>query len=365
MTSLQAADAIEKGLGAALGRISVDKVPIADGGDGTLDAIEAAVDSERVSKQVEDPLGRRRKADYLLVDGGGTAVVELARASGLALLKQEERNPLLTSTVGTGRLINDALDKGVKKVIVGIGGSATTDGGAGIAYSLGYRFLDAAGNQFKPFGKDLERIDRIDCEKVHPRLREVKFEVASDVDNPLLGVDGAAPVYSPQKGAGKSDVRKLEKGLARLADIVERDLGAHMRDFPGAGAAGGAGYGLMVFLGASLKPGIDLLIEITKLESKLKKADMLVTGEGRMDLQSAQGKAPFGVLKLAKKNKVPAIAFCGMVEQEKALLSAGFRAVLPIVDSPMELEEAISRGEELLERAAFRAGLLLKAGKQT
>ncbi len=361
MTAIEVADRIEAGFKAALGRVAVDKVPVADGGDGTLDAVEYGVKAERVRVSTVDPLGRQMKADYLLIDGGRAAVVEMARASGLALLKSNERNPEKTGTYGTGRLIRDALDRGVERVIAGIGGSATNDGGTGIAAALGYRFLDAKGKEIEPCGGALSKLSRIDASGSHPRLKEVKFTVASDVTNPLLGPRGATAVYSPQKGATPAQMVRLEAGLRRLADIAESGCKRRLRNVKGAGAAGGVGFGMMAFLGAETVSGIDMMIDITGLEARVKKADLVVTGEGRMDTQSAQGKAPFGVLKLAKKHKVPIIAFCGSVDGEESLLRAGFAAVLPIVDRPMTLEAAMADGGALLERAARRAARLIAA----
>jgi glycerate kinase len=360
MSGIEAADRIEAGLKAGLGRVVVDKAPVADGGDGTLDAVAAGVKSERVYKKVSDPLGRRVKADYLLIDGGRAAVVEMARASGLVLLKSNERNPEGTTSRGTGELIRDALGRGVKRVIVGIGGSATNDGGAGIAAALGWRFLAADGKPVEPRGGELARVVRIDSRGVHPRLKDVEIIVASDVTNPLLGPNGAAAVYSPQKGATPQQVKRLEAGMKSFADVVEAALGRRLRDAPGAGAAGGTGYGLMAFLGAKLVSGISMMIEIARLEERVKKSDLVITGEGHIDSQTAQGKAPFGVLKLAKKHGVPVIAFCGGVEDEESLRKAGFTAVIPIADGPMTLEEAVAGGGALLERAVRRTAWLIR-----
>ncbi|HOO55252.1 MAG TPA: glycerate kinase [bacterium] len=361
LSGIEVADRIAAGFKSGMGRVSVDKVPIADGGDGTLDAVASSVKSERIFKRVRYPLGNSGKADYLLVDGGKTGVVEMARASGLALLKDSERDPVKATTFGTGQLIKDALDRGVKRIIVGIGGSATNDGGMGIAAALGCRFLDSKGKPVAPCGGGLSRVARIDMGKRHPGVAGVEILVASDVTNPLLGENGAAAVYSPQKGASPAQVRQLDAGLEHLADVVLADLGKDLRDYPGAGAAGGTGYGLMTFLEARLQSGIDLMIDITQLEKRVKAADLVVTGEGFMDSQSAQGKAPYGVLKLAKKYKKPVIAFCGGLVEEDSLNRAGFTAVFPIVDKPMALDRAIAEGGPLLEAAARRAARLIKA----
>lgn len=355
ISSVLAGEIISKAFTEALPRVSTDAVPIADGGDGTLDCIATAVPAQRIKKKVPGPLGRPMTADYLLIDGGKTAVVEMARASGLALLKDGERNPMVATALGTGLLIRDAVNRGVKKIIVGIGGSATTEGGISAAVAAGYRFLNSKGEELPPVGASLEKIRRIDASGFISEFSGVDITVACDVTNPLYGPEGAAIVYSPQKGATPAMVRQLEKGLIRLADTAARDLGKDLRNVPGAGAAGGMGFGLLAFLGARLVSGIDMMISVTKLDQRLKGASLLITGEGRLDAQSAQGKAPYGLLKLAKKNKIPIIAFCGSVQQEKELYKAGFTAVFPIVTGPMTLEQAMNDAENLLYLAALRA----------
>jgi glycerate 2-kinase len=360
LSGVEVAERIAAGFKAGLGRVDVDLAPIGDGGDGTLDAIASSVKSERVCRTVLGPLGGKIRADYLLIDGGRTAVVEMARASGLALLREEERDPIKATTFGTGQLIKDALERGVERIIVGIGGSATNDGGAGIAAALGFRLLDKSGKEIERGGGGLKKLAGIDSCKRHERIGKVKFIVASDVTNPLLGPEGASAVYSPQKGASPAQVKELESCLARLATVVERDLGKKLAGAPGAGAAGGTGYGLMVFLDARLKSGIDMIIDITGLDARVKAADLVITGEGRMDAQSAHGKAPFGVLKLAKRHKKPIIAFVGGVEGEQSLHRAGFTSVFPIVNKPMALGDSVRDGGELLERAALRVARLIK-----
>lgn len=362
MTSIEVSEAIKEGFRTVWRDAAILTAPIADGGDGTLDAVASSVEHERVELSVNDALGRSRESEYLLTEGGGAAVIEMAKASGLAMLDNSERNVMKASTAGTGELINDALCKGAKKVLVGIGGSATNDGGTGMAAVLGYRFLDGSGGEITPCGGNLGDIRSIDSSGVDEAVKGIEFLVASDVTNPLLGPEGASAVYGPQKGATDAQVKELDSGLANLAAIVRRDLGIDLEDFPGAGAAGGLGYGLMVFLGATLKPGIDLMIDATKLADKMNGADLAVTGEGRMDSQSAHGKAPFGVLELAKKNGVPVIAFCGGFEDEHELIRAGFSAVVPVVDGPMSVEDAVAGGCELTRRAAARVAALISMG---
>ncbi len=362
MTSLEAAAAIEEGFLSVWKTAEVVKVPIADGGDGTLDAVAFSVDCERVNMFVIDALGRRCKSEYLIIDNGKTAVVEMAKASGLAMLGRHERDVMKATTYGTGMLIRDALERGVRKVIIGIGGSATNDGGTGMATALGYRFIGDGGREIEPCGGNLQSIKSIDSSNIYSGIKSAELLVASDVVNPLLGPSGAAAVYAPQKGASDAQVKQLEKGLANLASVVERDLGKKSSSFPGAGAAGGTGYGLVVFLGARLEPGIDLMLDATKMAEKMKGADLAVTGEGRMDSQSAQGKAPFGVLRLAKKRGIPIIAFCGGLEDESGLKRAGFTAVIPVVDRPMRVENAVADSVGLTARAAARTAALIEAG---
>jgi glycerate kinase len=363
MSGIEVADRIAAGMKAGFGgRLTADKVPIADGGDGTLDAVAASVKAKEFRMKAPDALGRARATRYLIIDGGATAVVEMALVSGLAMIGATERNPEAASTYGMGLLIADALKRGARRVIVGIGGSATNDGGAGMAAALGYRFIGADGREAMPRGGTLKNIKKIDDSGALAALAGAEILVACDVTNPLVGPRGASAVYGPQKGADEAMVKRLDAGLKSYAGVVERHFKRKFRNEPGAGAAGGAGFGLMAFAGARLVSGIDLMIDITGLDKRASGADLMVTGEGRMDSQSAQGKAPFGALKLAKKYGIPAIAFCGGVEEEDALCEAGFTAVFPIVDKPMSLEAAMSGGGELLERAARRAGRLLRAG---
>ena len=365
LDSVRAGRIIARALRDCIPGTTVDEVPIADGGDGTLNCLAEAVPSRRHRKKVPGPLGEPLQAQYLVYKERPAAVVEMARASGLALLDDSERNPMKATALGTGLLIRAAMEKGCGDIIVGIGGSATNEGGTGAASALGYRFLDARGKELYPCGENLARIRAIDASRVMPELKRTKITVACDVTNPLLGPRGAAAVYAPQKGATPAQVKKLEAGLKQLADVAEKSLGPDMRDMPGAGAAGGMGFGLVTFLGAELVSGIDMMIRATGLEQRLRGADLLITGEGRMDEQSAHGKAPYGLLQLARKHGVPAMAFCGSVAGEKALHKAGFKAVIPIIPGPLDLDSAMRHAGDLLHRAVVRtAGLIaLCAGK--
>lgn len=361
MTGITAAEAVKTGFQRVFPKADYFLIPIADGGDGTLDAFSAFLPSRRVKKRVCGPLGVKCASEYLLSADGKIAVVEMAKASGLAMLKDADKNALKTTTYGTGELIADALDKGALQVIVGIGGSATNDGGAGIAAALGYEFRDSNGEVVFPCGGNLEQIKSISANNVHPALKKAKITVACDVKNPLLGKSGASAVYAPQKGASKEGVKTLERNMKAFSSLVIKTTGKDYRDIPGAGAAGGAGFGLMTFAGASLAPGIDLIAKHAGLSKRIEMADLVITGEGFMDSQSAQGKAPFGVLKISKKYGKPIIAFCGGVDGESSLLAAGFASVIPIGNRPMTLEYAMAHGRELLEGAAFRTAALIKA----
>jgi glycerate kinase len=284
---------------------------MADGGEGTAETIRAAVRGRRVVCRVRDPLGRPIRAAYALVDCSRTAVIETAAASGLALLAPRERDPLRATTFGTGELIRDALDRGVRAILLGLGGSATNDAGTGLARALGARFLDRHGRELPAGGAALARLARIDVARLDPRLRRVSFTAACDVRNPLTGPNGASAVYGPQKGATPGDVRRLDRALARFARVAARDLGRRVDRRPGAGAAGGLGAGLMAFLDAKIVPGVERVAACVELDRHLRGCDLVITGEGRLDAQSLQGKVPVGVARLAAARGIPAIALGG------------------------------------------------------
>jgi len=360
LPAVAVADRIEAGLRRALGDVAIDKVPMADGGDGTVEALVAATRGRKVAVRVTGPLGEEVEAEFGLLGDGTTAVIEMAAASGLALVPREKRNPLITTTRGTGELIRAALDRGVKKVICGIGGSATNDGGVGMAAALGAKFLDSEGHSVQGGGGCLARIARIELDGLHPGAKEVEFLVACDVDNPLTGPRGAAQVYGPQKGATPEMVALLDAGLAHLADVVETQLHKSVRHLPGAGAAGGLGAGFVAFLGGKLRRGVELVIEAVQLRSRLAGADLAITGEGRMDSQSVRGKTAIGVAETASALGVPVIAIVGSLGEGHAeALRHGISASFSILDAPMGLEEAIRRAPELLERTAEQVGRVL------
>ena len=353
LTAGEAARAMATGIGRAFPEAKVVAVPVADGGDGLVDvAVEAlggALRRVRVTGPLFDPVG----AAFCYVEADRFAAVEMALASGLALVPPDRRDAMRTTTRGTGELIAAALDLGVSRIGVGIGGSATNDGGIGMASALGVRFLDAGGSEVRPVGGELANIDRIDMTGLDARLRHVRIEAVCDVDNPLCGPRGAAYVYGPQKGASADQVRLLDEGLAHLADVIERDLGIKVRDMPGAGAAGGLGAGLHAFLGAEIRRGVDLVLDLVELDAKLAGADLVLTGEGQIDFQTAYGKAPAGVGAAASRRRIPCVAIAGGVgEGIASLTDVGIIAVFSLCSRPMTLDDAMAQAETLLAAAA-------------
>lgn len=366
LTASEAADAIAAGVLQARPDAEVIRVPVADGGDGLVDvAIEGLAGEARVVS-VTGPRGEPLHARYCHVPEMNFAAVEMALASGLALLPESDRDPTLTTTLGTGELIAAALDLGVSRIGVGIGGSATNDGGIGMAAALGAHFLDDRDTPVEPVGGELGRIHRIDLSELDPRVARVRFEAVCDVDNPLCGPNGAAYVYGPQKGASPQQVEALDAGLANLADVIERDLGLAVRDLPGSGAAGGLGAGLRAFAGAELRRGVDLVLELVDLDGKIAGADLVLTGEGQIDYQTAYGKAPAGVGAAAKARGIPCIAIAGSVGAGLDDLHAqGIDAVFSLCHGPVTLEEAMTHATEYLARAAEQAVRAFLAGRTT
>ena len=327
--------------------------PMADGGEGTVDALVAATAGERLSCEVTGPLGERVTAVYGLIDNGRTAVIEMAAASGLALVEPARRDPRVASTRGTGELMRDALDRGAGCIILGVGGSATNDAGAGMAQALGYRLLDTSGEELLPGGCALARLARIDSANRHPALDSCDILVACDVDNPLCGPNGASCVFGPQKGADGKAVDELDRALAHWASVVETQLGISVQDVPGAGAAGGLAAGLMAFAGAKLESGADLVAQACRLEERMVGADLVITGEGKLDAQSAGGKTPVGVARIAKRSNVPVIALAGTLgDGYRVLYAEGIDAMLSISRGPGSLEEAMAQTTELLRDSA-------------
>ena len=363
MTALQVAANIEKGLKAGMKRVTCRKIPMADGGEGTVQAIVDATGGKFVRRTVTDPLGRKIKATFGLSGDGKLAIMEMAEASGLALLAPKERNPMKTTTYGTGEMIRHALKLGVKKIMIGIGGSATNDGGTGMASALGIRFLDAKGKTLEGTGGNLAKIASIDTSNMDPRLKKVQVEVACDVDNPLTGRRGAAQVYAPQKGATPVMVKKLDEGLKNLASVIKRDLGTAILKAPGSGAAGGLGGGLMAFLGGELRPGVDIVIDSVKLARRIKGCDLVITGEGRMDFQTAFGKTPAGVAKTAKEQNIPVIAICGCLGTNAAEVNKiGINAFFSALEENVDEADLPKRGPDMLINTAEQIGRLLDLG---
>jgi glycerate kinase len=360
LTALEAASCIERGLRKALPGIRTVKIPMADGGEGTVRAIAEATGGRMIKRPVSDPLGKRVQALYGITGDGSSAVIEMAAASGLALLKPAERNPMITSTFGTGELILAALRAGAQRILIGIGGSATNDGGTGMAQALGVRFLDRNGLEIKQGGGFLKKLHRIDMDGLIPVVRRAAFEVACDVDNPLVGPKGAARVYAPQKGATPRMVDELDSGLRHLAKIIRRDLDVDILTVPGAGAAGGLGAGLMAFLGARLRPGVNIVMDAVELSRKLTGCSLVIAGEGRMDGQTVFGKAPAGVARVARKLKIPVIAICGSLGEGFSKVHAiGIAACFASLERPLDEEELPKLGPAMLERCAEEVGRLI------
>ena len=343
LPAAEVSEAIEAGICAAEPDITCLKVPLADGGEGTVDALVHATDGRFVSAVVEGPLGEPVEAQFGILGDEETAVIEMAAASGLPLIPQEQRDPTRTTTYGTGQLIRAALDADCRRLVVGIGGSATTDGGAGMAQALGARMLDSQGREItRVSGGRLSEVTAIDASELDPRIDECPMRVACDVDNPLLGLRGAAAVYGPQKGATPVQVEKLEAGLAHFSELLERDLGKSVAEVPGAGAAGGLGGGLLAFCDAQLQPGVDIVLDVVKLAEKAAGADLIITGEGKIDGQTAFGKAPIGALRVGQRLGIPVIAIGGSVTSEAGQLNEyGFVALFSCLTEPMSLSEAM------------------------
>jgi len=353
LTALEVAQAIEKGIKRVVPDATTTIKPMADGGEGTVQALVDATGGEIMVTEVTDPLQGRVNAHWGILNDKVTAVIEMASASGLPLVPPEKRNPLVTTTYGTGELIRAALDRGCRKLIIGIGGSATNDGGAGMAQALGAKLLDAKGEELTSGGAALTRLEHIDVSNLDSRLADFEVTLASDVNNPLCGPRGASAIYGPQKGATPEMVKQLDAALAHYADVIKKDLSIDSRDVPGAGAAGGLGLGLMVFLKAKTIPGIDVVIKATNLVDALKDADLVFTAEGRIDRQSAMGKVPTGVALKAKEFGSPVIALAGEVADDyRVVFEQGIDAVLSIAPGPISLEQSMADAEKLIANAA-------------
>jgi glycerate 2-kinase len=361
--ALEAAQAIERGVLTAEPDAETVLVPVADGGDGTLEALVNTTGGQTFRSIVTGPLGQAVEAMWGVMGDGQTAVVEMARASGLALVPPQRRNPRTTTTRGTGEIIKEALDKGFTRIIVGLGGSATNDAGAGMASALGVKFLDGEGQPLPNGGAALSRLARVDLSGLHPRLAGATIIGATDVTNPLCGPTGASAVYGPQKGATPEIVGELDAALKNFAEVVRRDLGKDILESPAAGAAGGLGAGLMAFTGAELRSGIDMVCEVLEFDQHLEGADLVITGEGGTDESTIYDKAPVGVARRARSRQVPTIILTGSIGHGYQMLyQHGIAGIVCIADRPMNFERSIARSAELLEGAAERTLHLLKVG---
>jgi glycerate kinase len=352
LNAKKVAECMEQGILAVLPHAEVLKIPIADGGEGTVDAIVSATDGQLHEIEVIGPLGETVMAVYGILGDRQTAVVEMASASGLTLVPGERLNPMATTTFGTGQLIKAALEKGCRKMIIGIGGSATNDGGVGMAQALGAHFFNDQDEEISFGGGELGKLCRIDISDIDPRIAECEFIIASDVTNPLCGPNGASVVFGPQKGATPEMIEILDQGLFHLSRVIQEQLGIEIAKMKGAGAAGGLGGGLMAFLSARMAHGIDIVLEATQFEKWVQQVDIVITGEGRTDSQTAFGKTPVGVAKVAKKYNKPVICVSGGITPDvNSLYDLGLDVIIGVTQNPMSLEEAMNNAPALIRHA--------------
>jgi len=340
LSALEVAGCFVRGISKVCPSVEVVSIPLADGGEGTVDALAGFFGGGKIRCRVSDPLMRPVTAGYAMSADGGSAVMEMAQASGLPLLGEDERDPMLTSTYGVGEMIMDALRRGCRHIFMGLGGSATTDGGMGMLAALGFRFKDAYGNLLVGRGMDLCRVTEIAADGVSPLLEGVTFTVACDVDNPFFGNNGAAFVFAPQKGAGRESVEILDRGLRNFAGVIKSSLGVDISNIPGSGAAGGLGGAFVAFLEASLRRGVDMVLDAVSFDEQIDNASLILTGEGSIDRQSLMGKVLSGVLSRGKRRCIPVIAFGGSVSDPDILQESGLTAV-SVMQGPLSLKEAM------------------------
>lgn len=365
VSAVEVALAMERGILKVFPSARIRKIPIADGGEGTVKALVTATGGQYRSNEVAGPLGERVSAAWGVLGDGKTAVIEMATACGLPLVPAERRDPRKASSYGTGELIRAALDAGLRQIIIGIGGSATNDAGAGMARALGARFLAADGSQLGDGGAALAALAGIDLSGLDSRLQETEITVACDVDNPLCGPRGASVVFGPQKGATPAIVAELDAALARFAACAQQVTGRDVAGAPGAGAAGGLGAGLMFFTGARLRPGVEIVLDAVGFSAVVKDADYVITGEGRTDFQTAFGKAPVGVARVAKMSGVPVFCLSGALgEGADDVLAQGIDAVMSICERPMSLEECMAAGSTLIESATVRLCRVIRSARR-
>ncbi len=363
LSALNAALQIRDGFRAIYPDAEYVVLPVADGGEGTVDALVAATGGRRLARRVAGPLGDEVEAFYGVTGDGAVAVVEMAAAAGLELVPPGARNPLVTTSYGVGQLVRAALDDGARRFVIGIGGSATNDGGAGMLEALGVRLLDAGGAELARGGGALSDLERIDLSGLDSRLAECLIEVACDVDNPLIGPHGASAVFGPQKGATPEMVRVLDANLAHYAAVIERTIGKSVADMPGAGAAGGLGAGLHAFLGARLRPGVEIVLSAVEMDRFVADADLVITGEGRLDGQTVHGKTPIGVASVARRHKKPVIAIAGSLGQGfEAVYDYGVSAAFSVAPRPCSVAEAFAEAAANLRNTARNVAATLRVG---
>ena len=364
LSAIQVTEAMETGIRRVFQDAEIVRLPIADGGEGTVEALVMATEGEFRETEVCDPIGEPRLARWGILGEGRTAVMEMAAASGLTWVPQEKRDPRQATTFGTGEMIRAALDEGLRHFIIGIGGSATNDGGVGMLRALGGRFLDREGQELPEGGGSLIDLDRIDLNGLDPRLAECRILIACDVDNPLCGPRGASAVYGPQKGATPEVVIELDAALSRYAQIARATTGRDIADLPGAGAAGGLGAGFLYFTQAELKPGVEIVLDAISFDHQVRESDWVLTGEGRTDFQTAFGKAPVGVAKRAAQVGVPTLCLSGSIgEGYQDVLVQGIHGVMSVVPCPtMSLEDCMEDASELVIRGSEQLARILQAG---
>lgn len=366
LTALEIADIVAQGFQSVFPDAICSKIPVADGGEGTLQAIVDAKKGRFISTNVHDPLNRPITAQYGMIENDSIAIIEMATASGLTLLSINERNPLITTTYGTGELIRHALDNGARKIILAIGGSATNDGGAGMLQALGAQFLDHNHQALPSGGAALQNLSSIDLSQLDERLQSCEFEIACDVDNPLVGERGASAIFGPQKGATETQVQILDKALDHYADIVEKLYQQDHRFIAGAGAAGGMGFAALAFLNGALKPGINIVMQAVNLEEAIQQADLVITGEGKIDRQTVFGKTPIGVTKIAKKFGKPVIGIAGSLGADAHHVhDHGIDAIFTITQRPESLEKALQDTAENLLSLSRNIATLYQLGMKT
>lgn len=363
ISALKVAKAIEKGVLEILPNAETILMPVADGGDGTLETLVETSNGTIMSCEVTNPIGGKIQAEWGAMGDGSTAIIEMARTSGLTLINPDQRNPLLTTTYGLGEIIRNAMDSGFRKFIVGIGGSATNDAGSGMAQALGIQLLDSNGQNIEIGGSALASLDKIDVSKADKRLKESDFLVACDVNNPLTGTEGASAVYGPQKGATPKMVTRLDAALLHFANVVKRDLGTEINNIPGAGAAGGLGGGFIAFLNGKLRTGVDIVLDTIGIDEHLKNVSLVITGEGQMDFQTIYDKAPIGVARRAKVRGIPVIGISGSLGKNFTDVHRhGIDAASAITIAPMSLEEASQKAPDLITSVTVQSLRLMKLG---